>query len=93
MEITFEPIANWLNQNIDIFLQTLGVIIVLLSQVHFIWKGYKKWGSLKKFLLDLTCPRVGYEDEKLKRLSKEELDKSFRNTILLFGYTMILSIA
>ena len=82
MEISSEFIVNWLIQNIDIFLQTLGVVIVLLSQVHFIWKGYRKWGSLKKFLLDLTCPRLGHGKEKLKKLSKEELNKEFRKFYL-----------
>jgi len=82
MEISFEFIANWFNQNIDIFLQTLGVTIVLLSQVHFIWKGYRKWGSLKKFLLDLTCPQLGHGEEKLKKLSKEELNKDFKRFYL-----------
>lgn len=70
MEITLEALG--------LFLQILGVIIILISQAVFVIRAYKKFGSLKKAFVNLSIPRVGIDDEDFEKIPNEELKKALR---------------
>lgn len=65
-------------QLVGLVLQAIGIAIILISQVIFFLRTRRKWGSLKKALLDLNTPRAGFEDEELLRMSQTELKKTFK---------------
>ena len=63
---------------IGLFLEIMGLVIVLFSQALFLYRSKKKWGSLPKAFLDLTALRLGYDDKKLQRLSPTEAREALR---------------
>ena len=64
MEITCELIG--------IILQTLGVGIVLGSQVVFVWKARKRYGNLGTAFLEIQSTRVYMNNEKVKETVKDK---------------------
>jgi len=69
MKITFE--------HIGLFLQILGVLAVLLSQVRFVYKSWRKFRNLKKaFFVMVSVCRVT-DERKVKEISEEELEKTY----------------
>jgi len=70
---------NIIGEIIGELLQILGVLIVLLSQVRFGYKAWRKCGGLKKtFFAMISNVRVGGHDcEKLKELPEEYLKEMF----------------
>ena len=63
---------------ISLFLQTMGLIIILVSQAIFYLRTRREWGSLKKGFLSLTRPRDEREHEALLVLSQNQLNKTFK---------------
>jgi len=70
LEITFEKIG--------LYLQILGIIVILIPQIHFFGKLWKKWKNLKKGCLDVAATRWGISDEELAEMTKEEINDKFK---------------
>jgi hypothetical protein len=77
-------------------LQIIGVMIVLLSQVLFGYRAWRKCGSMKKtFFAMISVGRVvgeelltkgKYDDEKLKKQTDDHLKKTFPEWYTLAEY-------
>ena len=72
MEITFEQIG--------LFLQILGVIVVLGAQIHFLLKLWKKWRNLKIGFYNMTASRFVTSNEELMKMTKEDQDEVFKDS-------------
>lgn len=68
MEIVFD---------IGLLFQILGVLIVLISQVRFVYKSRKKSGSLKKAFFWMVSAMRVRDERKIRERSEEELKKKF----------------
>jgi len=69
---------EFLMNKIDLIFQFVGIIVILAAQIVFWIRTYKEYHSLKKAFIDLTCPRFGMDDEKLKRISGVELEQALK---------------
>lgn len=68
-------------ERLGLVLQISGLLIIVGSQFWLWYRARKKWGSarpLKKLFLDFVCPRAGYSDEKLIKMSEDEADKNIK---------------
>ena len=74
---------------IGLVLETLGIAIILGSQVVFIWKAHRKYGSLGTAFLEIQATRIYMNREKVeetvrhKHKLKEALEK-FPHAKLLY---------
>jgi len=64
---------------IGLILEALGIVIVLGSQVIFILKARKKYGSLGTAFLEIQATRIYMDDEKVQETvkDKQKLKKAF----------------
>lgn len=89
MDIAYEIIGE--------FIQTLGIVIVLISQAFFVWKARKKYGSLGMAFLEIQAMRWYMNPEDAEKTSKDkqklkEALKNFPHAELLydnFRYSVI----
>jgi len=44
---------------VGLILQTIGIALIVISQMVFYFRVRRKWGSLKRGFLDLTSARAG----------------------------------
>jgi hypothetical protein len=63
---------------IGLVLQLVGLLIIFASQMWFLMKCRREYNSVKKAFLSMTCPQLGIDEERLKKMSKSELDEKFR---------------
>lgn len=88
MELTFEQVG--------LFFQIFGVLIVLFSQVWFGCKAWRKYGGLKKaFFVLLSVARIMGDElftegkldvEKLRKLPEEMFKDTFPEKWILASY-------
>lgn len=73
MAVTYETIGE--------FLQAVGVAIVLVSQAFFLWKAYKKYGSLGTAFLEIQAARCYMNDEDVEKTvkDKQKLKEALQN--------------
>lgn len=71
MNITYEIIGQ--------LIQALGVFVVLGSQVLFVWRVRKKYGSLRTAFLEIQLPAKVYDEKEIKETArdKQKLKKAF----------------
>jgi len=67
-----------ISELIGLLFQTVGIFIVLASQVIFCFGARKEYGSVKKAFLSISFPRVAMSEEQLRRLSRAELDEALK---------------
>ena len=63
---------------ISLFLQTMGLTIILISQAIFYLRVRREWGSLGKAFLSLTTPQSGIGKEKLLKMSHGETKEALK---------------
>jgi hypothetical protein len=52
--------------------QITGVIIVWVSQLVFVWKAHKKYGSLGVAFLVISAPQISMEIDEIKETAKNK---------------------
>lgn len=63
--------------DVGLLLQILGVLIVLISQVWFVYKSRKEAGSLKKAFFWMVSAMRVMDGRIIREWSEEELKKKF----------------
>lgn len=89
--IVFDPTDGFLEmsypfQHPDIMawalaFQIVGVTVIVIAQVVFYFRGRNEYGSIKpmmKAFIDLSCPQIGIEKERLKKLGKAKTEEKLR---------------
>lgn len=61
-----------------LFLQAIGVIVILGSQLVFWYKVRKKYKKVKMAFLDFSIPRYGMSEENFKKISEDEIKEGYR---------------
>jgi hypothetical protein len=62
---------------VGLVLQTLGVTIVLGSNLSFWYRAGKAYGSVKKYAFDTACAVLCEEPEVLKKLPEKEFEEKY----------------
>jgi hypothetical protein len=61
---------------IGLIIQVIGVAVILIPQIHFLWNLRKKYNGLKRGCLEVAAARFSSDGEP-KVMTNEEVDKLF----------------
>ena len=64
------------SNQIALVIQIIGVAVVLIPQIHFLWSLKKKYKTLKKGCLEVAAMRW-YLGGEIVNMTNEEIDKLF----------------